>query len=478
MYIFLSALLLFLSVCSWPLRAGAYDLKDILKVEVVGDAFGSPVSRKDFLYYYKTATLFTRHGDKKDHTDEDRRQEAWQNLVFVKEARALGLFVPKEELQQELKRLLFEKDIEYGSDHYVLWVAANFGEDTKTFERRIEDLLLINQLMKLKADPQVTVTDEEVKENHFNQYSSFESEYILWGNERQAREFAEKCKKNPRLWKETWDAKKPLGQKGCAWIDLWKIPQEDAYRILNSKPGDFIPAKNIYGDVVSRLLDTHKADLTDYTQEKQEKDREKLVAMKKHQIAQDYFNDLFKRADFHDYIKDKEDAKMKAAMKEKSLIAIQTNQGTIEVRLFPDIAPLACENFIGLVEKGFYNGITFHRVIKDFMVQAGDPTGTGSGGDTIWGGKPFANETTSKTIFDKPGILAMANSGADTNKSQFFITVKPLPGLNGRYTIFGQVVSGMEAVNKINTVATDSNDKPKQEQKITKAYVEIKSANE
>ena len=127
-----------------------------------------------------------------------------------------------------------------------------------------------------------------------------------------------------------------------------------------------------------------------------------------------------------------------------------------------------------MVEKGFYNGLTFHRVIKGFMIQAGDPTGTGSGGDTIWNGKPFANEIRPKVIFDKPGILAMANSGADTNTSQFFITVNPTPGLNGRYTIFGEVVSGMEAVNKIDAVATDANDKPKQAQNITKAYVEIK----
>jgi len=485
-HVFLLALLFSCELCSWPSRVQAYDFNDVLKVEVVGDAFGLPVSRKDFLYYYKIAALFTRHGDKKDRTDEDRRQEAWENLIFVKEARALGLFVPKEELHQELKRLLFEKDVVYGGDQYVLWVAANFHESPEIFERRIEDLLFINQLMKLKSDPQVTVTEAQVKENYFNQYSSFESEYILWPNEQEAREFAAKCRKNPRLWKETFDAKKPLGQKGAAWInimslsaliDLWKIPREDTYRILNSKKGDFIPAKNIYGDVVFRLLDAHKADLKDYNTAKLQQDREKILAYKKQRIVQDYFDGLFKRANFHDYIKDKEDARKKAMIKDKSFIAIQTNQGNIEVRLFPDTAPLACANFIGLIEKGFYNGIIFHRVIKGFMIQAGDPTGTGSGGDTIWGGKAFANETTDKVIFDKPGILAMANAGADTNTSQFFITVNPAPGLNGRYTIFGEVVSGMETVHKINTVATDGNDKPKEVQTITRAYVEIKPGN-
>jgi peptidylprolyl isomerase len=479
-YVFLLALFFSLSVYLGPSSARAYDFKDILKVETVGEAFGSKVSQKEFLYYYKTAALFTRFGEKKDRDDEDRRVEAWQDLVFVKEARTLGLRVSREELTQELKRLLFQKNVEYGGDKYVLWVAANFNEDQVTFERRIEDLLLINKLMKSKMEQEVSVTDNEMKGKFLDQYNSFESEYILWANEQEARDFAGKCRKNPRLWKETYDAKKPLGQKGSSWInimslealiDLWKIPREDANRILNSKPGDFIPARNYYGNVVFRVLDSRKADLKQYDEAKQKYYRDMLTAVKKHKLAQDYFNDLFKRVDLHDYIKDKEDSQKKAIMKEKSLMAIETNQGVIKLRLFPDIAPLACENFIGLVEKGFYNGIIFHRVIKDFMIQGGDPTGTGTGGDTIWGGKAFADETTDKVTFDKPGILAMANAGPDTNKSQFFITVKPAPALNGRYTIFGEVVSGMEVVNKINSVQTNKDDKPQQEQKIIKMSI-------
>ncbi|MCX5694717.1 MAG: peptidylprolyl isomerase [Candidatus Omnitrophica bacterium] len=159
-------------------------------------------------------------------------------------------------------------------------------------------------------------------------------------------------------------------------------------------------------------------------------------------------------------------------MKKKSEVIIVTNQGQIKVKLFPEIAPLACENFIGLVEKGYYNGVTFHRVIKDFMIQGGDPTATGTGGESIWK-KPFSDEISDKVKFDKPGILAMANSGADTNGSQFFITVKSTPGLDGRHTIFGEVVSGMEVVNKINSVATNKEDKPTKEQKIIKANVKI-----
>ncbi|MCM8789685.1 MAG: peptidylprolyl isomerase [Candidatus Omnitrophica bacterium] len=157
-------------------------------------------------------------------------------------------------------------------------------------------------------------------------------------------------------------------------------------------------------------------------------------------------------------------------MQKKSSVVLETSKGKIELRLFPDIAPLACENFVGLVEKGYYDGLIFHRVIKDFMIQGGDPTGTGTGGESIWK-EAFRDEISDKLRFDRPGLLAMANSGPDTNKSQFFITVKATPWLNGRHTIFGEVVSGMEVVKKIESAPTDSNDKPKQDEKIIKAYI-------
>jgi len=151
-------------------------------------------------------------------------------------------------------------------------------------------------------------------------------------------------------------------------------------------------------------------------------------------------------------------------------VILETNQGTIEIKLYPDIAPKACENFTELVKKGYYNGITFHRVIKKFMIQAGDPTGTGRGGNSIWG-KPFKNEVSPDVKFDKPGIVAMANAGPDTNGSQFFITTVPALWLNMHYTIFGEVVSGYDVVLKIDNVATDSSDKPLTSQKIIKAYL-------
>ena len=151
-------------------------------------------------------------------------------------------------------------------------------------------------------------------------------------------------------------------------------------------------------------------------------------------------------------------------------VVLETNQGNIEIKLMPKVAPKACENFLGLVKKGYYNGIIFHRVIKDFMIQGGDPTGTGMGGQSLWGA-PFEDEVSASVKFDKPGLLAMANAGPGTNGSQFFITTKATPHLNMKHTIFGEVVSGYDVVKKIETAAVGSNDKPLFEQKIIKAYL-------
>jgi peptidylprolyl isomerase len=155
---------------------------------------------------------------------------------------------------------------------------------------------------------------------------------------------------------------------------------------------------------------------------------------------------------------------------EETMVILETNQGKIEIKLKSDIAPLACENFTKLIEKGYYNGLIFHRVIKGFMIQGGDPTGTGSGGASIWG-KPFNDEINVDVRFDKPGILAMANSGPNSNGSQFFITTVATPWLNMRHTIFGEVISGMETVSKIENAQIDTSDRPVKEQKIIKAQL-------
>lgn len=153
-----------------------------------------------------------------------------------------------------------------------------------------------------------------------------------------------------------------------------------------------------------------------------------------------------------------------------NVVVLETNQGNIEIKLMPEVAPKACENFIKLVEKGYYNGLIFHRVIKGFMIQGGDPTGTGAGGESIWG-KPFEDEVTPVAKFEEAGILAMANAGPNTNGSQFFITCAQTPWLNMRHTIFGVVVSGLDVVEKIENTSVGANDRPVAEQKIIKAYI-------
>ncbi len=128
------------------------------------------------------------------------------------------------------------------------------------------------------------------------------------------------------------------------------------------------------------------------------------------------------------------------------------NGGEFVIELYADKAPITVNSFVFLACKGFFNGVTFHRVLEDFMAQGGDPTGTGTGGP----GYEFVNEDSDLT-FDKAGVLAMANAGPDTNGSQFFITFGPQEFLNGGYTIFGQVTSGMDVVNNITRRDPDQN---------------------
>jgi peptidylprolyl isomerase len=153
------------------------------------------------------------------------------------------------------------------------------------------------------------------------------------------------------------------------------------------------------------------------------------------------------------------------------VVVIETNVGNIELELYPEVAPLAVENFLGHVKSGYYNGVIFHRVIKGFMIQSGDPTGTGRGGESIWK-EPFKDEFAPNIVFDKPYVLAMANRGPKTNGSQFFITTVPTGWLNGRHTIFGEVVDGKDVVRKIENVSVSkASSKPLFEQKIRKAYI-------
>ena len=148
-------------------------------------------------------------------------------------------------------------------------------------------------------------------------------------------------------------------------------------------------------------------------------------------------------------------------------IKIETTMGDICADLYETEAPKTVENFVKLAKEGFYDGIIFHRVIPDFMLQTGDPTGTGRGGP----GYTFKDEFSPSLKHDKAGVLSMANSGPNTNGSQFFITQVPTPWLDRKHSVFGQVTEGIEVVNKIAGAPRDHNDKPIKEVKMVRVTV-------
>jgi len=153
-------------------------------------------------------------------------------------------------------------------------------------------------------------------------------------------------------------------------------------------------------------------------------------------------------------------------------VVLETTKGNIELELLDKDAPKTVENFTTHVKNGFYDGIIFHRIIKKFMIQTGDPKGTGRGGKSIWG-HPFKDEFSSKHMFNKPGILAMANRGPNTNGSQFFITTVETPWLNGKHTIFGYVKNkkSYKVVQALENVKTNRMGRPYTQEKIIKAYI-------
>jgi peptidyl-prolyl cis-trans isomerase B (cyclophilin B) len=184
-------------------------------------------------------------------------------------------------------------------------------------------------------------------------------------------------------------------------------------------------------------------------------------------------------------------------LENERLVEIQTTMGNIKIKLFPEYAPKAVENFIKHSEEGYYDGLIFHRVIKDFMIQGGDPNGNGTGGDSIWG-KPFEDEF-SKNLFHFRGAFSMANSGPNTNGSQFFIVQSTkldrslkkkmedagypkeiidayakhggTPWLDGAHTVFGHVIEGMDVVDRIAETKVDAKDKPEKDVFIKKINV-------
>ncbi|KAL9264886.1 Peptidyl-prolyl cis-trans isomerase CYP65-like protein [Drosera capensis] len=163
---------------------------------------------------------------------------------------------------------------------------------------------------------------------------------------------------------------------------------------------------------------------------------------------------------------DFEYVKVEKNPKKKGYLQLHTTHGDLNIELHCDIAPRACENFITLCERGYYNGVAFHRNIRNFMIQGGDPTGTGRGGESIWG-KPFKDEVNSKLLHSGRGVLSMANSGPHTNGSQFFILYKSANHLNYKHTVFGMVVGAFTTLAAMEKVPVDDDDRPLEEIKIT-----------
>ena len=157
---------------------------------------------------------------------------------------------------------------------------------------------------------------------------------------------------------------------------------------------------------------------------------------------------------------------------ERAIATFDTSMGSFKVELLTDTAPATAKNFIDLSKKGFYDGVIFHRVIDGFMIQGGDPTGTGRGGP----GYTIPDEFGPGLVHDKPGILSMANAGPDTGGSQFFITLVPTPWLDGKHAIFGTVVEGMDIVNAIGKTQTGPGDRPVVDVVIKTITIEEKDA--
>jgi cyclophilin family peptidyl-prolyl cis-trans isomerase len=160
--------------------------------------------------------------------------------------------------------------------------------------------------------------------------------------------------------------------------------------------------------------------------------------------------------------KDETNNKMPKEVKvdmEMTVAKIQTNMGLIEIELYEDKVPKTVGNFVGLAEKNYYDGIIFHRVIDGFMIQGGDPTGTGMGGESFYGSS-FADEFHPDLRHTEAGILSMANAGPNTNGSQFFITLAATPWLDGKHSVFGKVITGMDVVESIGKVEKGPQDRP------------------
>src|SRR3989338_3022379 len=386
--------LAFFVVFSIACPIGAYS--EEVPADIVGNVFERPVTKSEFDFVYKTETIFSLSG-KESLSDEERRKETWKNIVLLREAENRRIEAGPGEVRAELERLLAEKKVSYGSLAYHEWVEQSFQEDSSVFERRVRDLLNIKKVVQeLLETPSAVISDAELRQKFLNQYNSMATEFVHFPTLGEAQAFYRKT--GPRAWDEgkAKDPKfaTPTGHISLeAVIDLWQVPLKDAYRIHSMKPGSIAaPVGMRQGYGVFRLIEKKNADLSQYTENKKKEYRDLLTQVYTYNRRQKAMQDVFDKAKIEDHKTDK-------------VLVFQTSAGNFEVKLFSSVAPKACENMLKLAEKGYYDGTVFHRVIQGFMVQGGDPQGTGYGGGSVWG-KSFEDEFSDKLRFDRKGLLA------------------------------------------------------------------------
>ena len=227
---------------------------------------------------------------------------------------------------------------------------------------------------------------------------------------------------------------------------------------------------NVTRDVLNELEKTYKPEVK--KEQKNEKaDKFNAAHYSSGKVAASFTSTAMTRETIHEAAIIEEDVVRYSRVKKKGYVRIVTNVGPLNLELHCELVPKPCENFMKLCQSGYYDGTVFHRSIKHFMVQGGDPTGTGEGGESYWK-SPFADEFKPNLTHTGRGILSMANSGPNTNKSQFFITFRSCKHLDGKHSIFGRVVGGAEStLTAIENVDTDNKDRPIEEIKIQKATV-------
>jgi len=249
-----------------------------------------------------------------------------------------------------------------------------------------------------------------------------------------------------------------------------KLDNEELERAKTDPKARLKSVSNVTRDVLNELDRTYKAE--EKIEQKNEKaDKFNAAPYSTGKVAASFTSTAMNRETVHEAAIIEEDIVRYSRVKKKGYVRLVTNYGPLNLELHCDLVPKACENFMKLCQKDYYNGTVFHRLIKHFMVQGGDPTGTGEGGESFWK-TSFPDEFKPNLSHTGRGILSMANSGPNTNKSQFFITFRSCKHLDGKHLIFGRIVGGAETtLSDIENVETDNKDKPIDSIIIQKALV-------